>query len=138
MQAAVRQTEQFPKYKQRITSVCRRLHGAYFEDDPEFDIKNHVRAVTLPEPAGIHELHELVRRHCFHHRTSFHQAIQMGDFIAQDWDLRRPLWEMVLVENFRGELGAESAMITRGCVIWMQLVTSADVPQPPCPCRWTR
>ena len=25
-----------------------------------------------------------------------------------------PLWEMVLIENFRDEFGAESAMITRG------------------------
>ena len=61
VQAARRQSEEFPKYKQRVTSVCRRFHGAYFEDDPEFDLKNHVRAVTLPEPAGRHELHELVR-----------------------------------------------------------------------------
>jgi len=38
----------------------------------------------------------------------------MGKFIAQEWDLRRPLWEMVLVENYRDETGAESALITRG------------------------
>lgn len=40
----------------------------------------------------------------------------MGKFIAQDWDLRRPLWEMVLVENYHDENGSECAVITRGSV----------------------
>ena len=64
--------------------------------------------------------------------------VQMGEFIAQDWDLRRPLWEMVLVENFRDEFGAESAMITRGFVASMQPVACTDILQAPCTCRWTR
>ncbi|TFY64776.1 hypothetical protein EVJ58_g2398 [Rhodofomes roseus] len=89
--AARRQSEKFPKYKQRVTSVCRRFHGARFEDDPDFDLKNHIHAVTLPEPAGKHELNELVH-----------------------WDLKHSLWEMVLVENYKDEHGAESALITRG------------------------
>lgn len=40
----------------------------------------------------------------------------MGEFIAQDWDLSRPLWEMVLVENYRDDEGAECAVISRGYV----------------------
>jgi len=87
----------FPKYGQRVTSVGRKFHGARFEDDPYFDINNHVRTTRLPEPAGKAELDEL-----------------MGDFIAQDWDLSKPLWEMVLVENYRDEEGAECAIISRG------------------------
>ncbi|KZS99885.1 uncharacterized protein LAESUDRAFT_765129 [Laetiporus sulphureus 93-53] len=95
--AAITRGERFPRYKQRVTSVGRSFHGARFEDDPNFDINNHIRSVTLPEPAGKHELNKL-----------------MGKFIAQDWDLSRPLWELLLVENYHDEDGAESAMITRG------------------------
>ncbi|KZT64591.1 hypothetical protein DAEQUDRAFT_678332 [Daedalea quercina L-15889] len=95
---ARRQSEKFPKYKQRVTSICRRFHGARFEDDPDFDLKNHIHAITLPDPAGKRELNEL-----------------MGKFIAQDWDLKHPLWEMVLIENYKDdEHGAESALIIRG------------------------
>ncbi|CCM02027.1 uncharacterized protein FIBRA_04103 [Fibroporia radiculosa] len=95
--SANRQAKRFPKFRQRITSVGRRLHGARFADDPEFSLKNHIRAVSLPEPAGRVELNEL-----------------MGEFIAQDWDLSRPLWEMILVENYHDEDGAQCAVITRG------------------------
>jgi len=37
----------------------------------------------------------------------------MGKFIAKGWDLHRPLWEMLLIENYRDEDGAKSALITR-------------------------
>ncbi|TCD61046.1 hypothetical protein EIP91_009119 [Steccherinum ochraceum] len=87
----------FPKYRQRVTSVGRKFHGARFEDDPHFDVNNHVRVITLPEPAGKRELDEL-----------------MGDFIAQEWDMSRPLWEMVLVENYHDDEGAECAVLSRG------------------------
>ncbi|KAH9925720.1 wax ester synthase-like acyl-CoA acyltransferase domain-containing protein [Fomitopsis serialis] len=95
--AAQRQSEKFPKYKQRVTSVLRRFHGARFEEDPDFNLKNHIHAVSLPEPAGKHELNDL-----------------MGKVIAQEWDLKHPLWEAILVENYRDETDAESALIMRG------------------------
>ncbi|PCH44092.1 hypothetical protein WOLCODRAFT_164912 [Wolfiporia cocos MD-104 SS10] len=95
--AAARQSERFPKYRQRIISVGRRFHGARFEDDPHFDLNNHIRTVRLPKPAGKKELDDL-----------------MGKFIAQSWDLNRPLWEMVLVTNYHDHEGARSAVITRG------------------------
>lgn len=38
----------------------------------------------------------------------------MGDFIAQDWDLSKPLWEMVILENYRDEEGAQCALVSRG------------------------
>ncbi|KAH8079407.1 wax ester synthase-like acyl-CoA acyltransferase domain-containing protein [Cristinia sonorae] len=87
----------YPKYCQRVTSVGRKFHGVRFEDDPDFDINNHVSTVRLPEPAGKRELDDL-----------------MGQFIARDWDLTKPLWEMVLVENYNDEEGAECAIISRG------------------------
>ncbi|GBE87466.1 hypothetical protein SCP_1101420 [Sparassis crispa] len=91
------QAKKFPRYRQRLTSLGRRLHGARFEDDPDFDMRNHVEVVTLSEPAGKRELEDL-----------------MGEFLARGWDLKRPLWDMILVENYHDEDGAESAMIIRG------------------------
>ncbi|THG97098.1 hypothetical protein EW026_g4854 [Hermanssonia centrifuga] len=89
--------KKFPKYGQRLTSVGRKWHGARFEDDPHFDYKNHVHVTQLPEPGGKHQLETL-----------------MGEFIAQDWDLSKPLWEMLIVENYEDEDGAECALIVRG------------------------
>lgn len=60
IQSAERQAEKFPKYRQRVTSVGRRFHGARFENDPDFDMSKHIHAVTLPEPAGKRELDDLV------------------------------------------------------------------------------
>lgn len=60
VQAFARQAKKFPKYRQRLTSTGRRFHTAKFEDDPDFNIRNHVRAVRLPEPAGKKELEDLV------------------------------------------------------------------------------
>ncbi|KIJ55141.1 hypothetical protein M422DRAFT_23789 [Sphaerobolus stellatus SS14] len=95
-QVALDMAKDFPRYKQRLTSRGRRWHGARFEEDPQFKIENHVRATILPEPAGKKELDDLVAK-----------------FIAKEWDLNRPLWEILLVENYHDEEGAKSAMITR-------------------------
>ena len=40
----------------------------------------------------------------------------MGEFIARAWDLSKPLWEMIIVENYHDEDGAECALIVRGYV----------------------
>lgn len=45
---------------------------------------------------------------------------------------------MVLIENFRDGFGAESAMITRGFVDFMEPVASTDVTQAPRTRRWPR
>ena len=37
------------------------FHGARFEEDPEFDTRNHIHTTQLPEPAGKNELEALVR-----------------------------------------------------------------------------
>ena len=40
---------------------------------------------------------------------------QVGEFIAEEWDLSQPLWDTLLVENYRGEDGA-CAIVCKGCV----------------------
>ena len=42
----------------------------------------------------------------------------MGEFIAEDWDLSKPLWHTLIVENYRGEDGA-SAIVAKGYVVAM-------------------
>jgi len=96
VQTALDMANDFPRYKQRLTSRGRRWHGARFEADPDFKIENHVHATILPAPAGKKELDDLVSK-----------------FIAKDWDLNKPLWEMLLVENYHDDDGAQSAFITR-------------------------
>ncbi|CDO68178.1 hypothetical protein BN946_scf184938.g30 [Trametes cinnabarina] len=92
-----RQAEKFPRYRQRLDSTGKLLRGAVFVDDPEFNVYNHIRLRRLPEPAGKRELDALV-----------------GDFIAEPWDLSRPLWDMILVENYHDDDDAVCAVVARG------------------------
>lgn len=41
----------------------------------------------------------------------------MGRFIAKEWDIKRPLWEMLLVRNYHDEDGACCALLSRAYVI---------------------
>ncbi|KAL4242470.1 long-chain O-acyltransferase family protein [Abortiporus biennis] len=95
--ALERMLQKFPRYHQKLTSVGRKFHGPRFEDVPNFDMNQHIHVVQLPEPAGRHELEDMV-----------------GDFIAKDWDLSKSLWDMLLVENYHDEEGAQCAIVTRG------------------------
>ncbi|KAI0766896.1 wax ester synthase-like acyl-CoA acyltransferase domain-containing protein [Trametes elegans] len=92
-----RQSEKFPRYRQKLASTGRLLHGATFVDDPDFDVLNHIQVRRLPEPAGKKELDALV-----------------GEVIAQPWVLTRPLWDMVIIENYHDDDGAVCAIIARG------------------------
>ncbi|PWZ03822.1 hypothetical protein BCV70DRAFT_198011 [Testicularia cyperi] len=88
----------FPKYKQKIADAGRFFRGTVFIDDPDFNLDNHVQSHTLPGKAGKQELEKFA-----------------SEFIAQGWDFSRPLWEVVVLENFVDEeSGARGASITRG------------------------
>ncbi|KAI0628224.1 wax ester synthase-like acyl-CoA acyltransferase domain-containing protein [Trametes polyzona] len=93
----VKQGEKFPRYRQRLDNTGRLLHGATFVDDPDFNVLDHIRVMRLPEPAGKRELDALV-----------------GEVIAEPWDLERPLYNMVIVENYHDDDGAKCAVIAKG------------------------
>lgn len=95
-QQLTRQAEKFPRYRQKLDSVGRLFHGPVFVDDPDFNVMNHIQVRRLPEPAGKRELDAMV-----------------GEFIAEDWDLSKPLWDSILVENYQGE-GGVCAIIAKG------------------------
>ena len=75
-----------PRYSQRLSSErTGGLGWPRWEDDPQFDIANHLRRVALPPPAADAELFEWT-----------------GDFFSHRLDRTRPLWEMALIEGLDG------------------------------------
>lgn len=82
----------FERFKQRVSHP--RLPGGtpYWEVDPNFDLRAHIRRVALPEPGDQNALQELV-----------------SDLMSTPLDPSKPLWQMHIVENFEGG----SAIINR-------------------------
>ncbi|KAI0741746.1 wax ester synthase-like acyl-CoA acyltransferase domain-containing protein [Daedaleopsis nitida] len=93
---SIRQAEKFPRIRQKLQSVGRLFRGPVFVDDPDFNVLNHIHVRRLPEPAGKRELDAMV-----------------AEFIAEDWDLSRPLWDTIIVENYKDDEGA-CAVVAKG------------------------
>jgi diacylglycerol O-acyltransferase / wax synthase len=75
-----RMVERFPRFSQRVTEP---LGRPAFEDDPDFDIDQHLHRLALPAPGDTAALQELV-----------------SDLITPPLDRTRPLWHVYLVEGF--------------------------------------
>ncbi len=71
-----------PRYRQRVVEVPGRLADPVWADDPDFDVAYHVRQSALPRPGTEDQLLALVSR-----------------LTSRPLDLRRPLWELYLVEG---------------------------------------
>ncbi|EPQ53700.1 hypothetical protein GLOTRDRAFT_139840 [Gloeophyllum trabeum ATCC 11539] len=90
-------TERYPAYRQRVTGLNRRFHTARLKEDLNFDVRNNITVVEMPDGKnGKDELED-----------------EMARFIARDWDLSKPLWEVIVFYNYRDETGAKCAVITR-------------------------
>jgi WS/DGAT/MGAT family acyltransferase len=74
-----------PRYRQRLAFVPLSLAHPTWEDDPKFDIKNHVRRVALPAPGNDQQLREMTTK-----------------IFATQLDRRMPLWETYLIEGLEG------------------------------------
>jgi len=74
-----------PPFRQRLVNVPFGLHHPLWIEDPDFDIRNHVRHTAIPAPGGPEELATLV-----------------GRLVAQPLDRTRPLWEIWLIEGLEG------------------------------------
>ena len=74
-----------PPFRQRLVNVPFGLHHPLWIEDPDFDIRNHVRHTAIPGPGGPDELANLV-----------------GRLVAQPLDRTRPLWEIWLIEGLEG------------------------------------
>jgi WS/DGAT/MGAT family acyltransferase len=71
-----------PRCRQRIVSVPLGLGHPVWADDPDFDLRRHLRRITLRPPGGWRELHGLVAR-----------------LHALPLDRSHPLWEIYLIDG---------------------------------------
>ena len=74
-----------PRYRQKLRTVPLRLGRPVWVDDPDFDLRYHVRRTALPAPGGDRQLADLMAR-----------------VMSQRLDRDHPLWEYWLVEGLAG------------------------------------
>lgn len=72
----------YGRFRQRVRVDAT---GAWWEDDPHFDLANHIERVKLARPAGKAELQAYVAQK-----------------VSEPLDPARPLWKMHLIENYEG------------------------------------
>ena len=84
---------EIPRYRQRVMFSPMNLTHPSWEDDPEFDVRNHIQRVTLDPPAGDRELSDL-----------------SGRVFTRLLDRNRPLWDLTVAEGLEGD---RSALIIR-------------------------
>ena len=71
-----------PRYRQKLRTVPFRLGRPVWVEDPNFDLRYHIRRTALPAPGGDQQLSQLIGR-------------VMGQRLDRDF----PLWEYWLVEG---------------------------------------
>lgn len=72
----------FSRFRQRAVDTGDR---AYWQDDPLFDLDNHIHQIALPGKADKAELQKLA-----------------SDLNSTSLDFRHPLWQMHYIDNYRG------------------------------------
>ena len=78
----LRRIAPFRRFRQRVFSDAT---GAYWEDDPDFDIDAHLARVRLPGRADKGELER-----------------DAASLVSQPLDDSKPLWHFSLIENYKG------------------------------------
>lgn len=77
-----------PTFRRRLTELPGGLHMPYWVDDPDFDLEYHVRHIALPQPGDWRQL-----------------CIQIARIHGRQIDLRRPPWEMTVIEGLNAVPG---------------------------------
>ncbi len=75
-------------FRRRLTELPGGLHMPYWVDDPDFDLEYHVRHIALPQPGDWRQL-----------------CIQVARLHGRQLDLRRPPWEMTVIEGLNAVPG---------------------------------
>src|ERR1700754_945803 len=75
-------------FRRRLTDLPGGLHRPYWVDDPSFDLEYHVRHIGLPQPGDWRQL-----------------CIQVARLHARQIDLRRPPWEITVIEGLNSVPG---------------------------------
>jgi WS/DGAT/MGAT family acyltransferase len=81
-----------PTFRRRLTDLPGGLHMPYWVDDPNFDLEYHVRHIALPHPGDWRQL-----------------CIQIARIHGRQLDLRRPPWEMTVIEGLNAIPGVPKA-----------------------------
>src|SRR3990172_9307045 len=110
-----------PRYRQRLAFVPLSVAHPTWEDDPQFDIRSHVRSVSLPAPDNDEQLRELTM-----------------ELFAEPLDRGKPLWETYVIEGLEADrTGVLSkvhhAMIdgVSGIELLMAILDLSPEPAPP-------
>lgn len=77
-----RATRVVPHLRRLVTPSPARLAPPSWTEDRSFDITYHVRAMALPQPGSLEQLHDLA-----------------ASLSAEPFDRSRPLWEFVLIDG---------------------------------------
>ncbi|MEI7547229.1 MAG: wax ester/triacylglycerol synthase domain-containing protein, partial [Actinomycetota bacterium] len=82
-------TYRMRRLRQRVQPVPANLSAPMWVDDPNFDLRYHVRHIALPKPGTLRQL------------------LDLASLIACDpYDRTRPLWQFVVIDGLRGGKGA--------------------------------
>ncbi len=84
----------YPTFTQRVRMSRNPGLMPHWEDDPDFDIDRHIHVMRLPEPGDKEALEALV-----------------SDQRSKMLDRSRPLWEIFLIQGYRGNTSAIHARI---------------------------
>jgi WS/DGAT/MGAT family acyltransferase len=88
-----RATYAVPRLRQRVQPAPVNLTSPMWVEDPNFDLRYHVRHVSLPKPGTMRQLLD-------------HASLLAGDA----FDRTRPLWQFTVVDGLRG---GKSALIQK-------------------------
>lgn len=88
-----RATYAIPRLRQRVQPAPVNLTSPMWVEDPNFDLRYHVRHVSLPKPGTMRQLLD-------------HASLLAGDA----FDRTRPLWQFTVVDGLRG---GKSALIQK-------------------------
>ncbi len=74
-----------PRCRQRVMAIPLGLENPVWGDDPQFDVRRHVRHIGVGRPGHLDQLRELV-----------------GRVMSEPLDMSRPLWQLYMVDGLRG------------------------------------
>jgi WS/DGAT/MGAT family acyltransferase len=110
-----------PRYRQRLAFVPLGLSHPTWEDDPAFDIRNHVFHVDLPAPGNDQQLREVT-----------------AEIFAKALDRDKPLWESYVINGIEGDRSAILSKVhhclvdgVSGIELLMAIVDLTPEPAPP-------
>ncbi len=117
----VRLVQRWARFRQRARESRLPLRGPYWEDDPHFDLDDHIFRIGLPSPGDEQTLKEMISK-----------------LASRPLDKSKPLWEFHLIENLAG---GGSFLVARlhhaiadGIALMSVLMTLCDVdPDAPWP-----